>query len=617
MANFHEVRKAAKDPNHEFHKGQKYKVEDLPHRYGDHLEKIKESLDADPQSMDNRRLSAIARNPNHPQATHAKAELARRKVEKAEMDEGGMKRIATTQSNKADRMASGGKKGLETFKKKVNEAATPAMKKEKTLTPAEIRKRDKIAKAIKRDDPDMPMDKKMAIATATAKRVAEVSSKTLSNYMRKSAADAGKPRQSARTQDKRIGGQKMADDKLRKMQGKGSAAKVAATEDVNEAATPAMKKAADELNSYAKKSGGIDKADFMKAAKMLSSGKAGMALIKFVDGQDTEVYEKIIRVMAKHMGKQTVEKMFKVKIREEVELEEALTDNYKDAHGKAEKHHRSMAHKHWKAMDAAKENGDHEAAEAHGDQGYEHSVFADRHKHEARHGASRGQARTFKRLAREGGMVTKKSKAMNIESVNELDEDLTHQTVKPPSHTKKYSGKDSRDTNSIGGGGNKSHTVTSSQADAHDKTAAHHIEVADAHTKAGEKSSSPTLQRLHHQASVHHKKAAEAHFNASHSSSGADKDGSIQKKAKDMHMAYHLTMHANNMSQEARNKGTKAKRMNIESVNELSKDTMQSYWDKTKGDDAFSGSRKANNRLKGAINVTTKLDRLKKMVKKK
>mgnify|MGYP001169214066 CR=1 FL=1 len=159
-----------------------------------------------------------------------------------------------------------------------------------------------------------------------------------------------------------------------------------------------------------------------------------------------------------------------------------------------------------------------------------------------------------------------------VENTNEeaeegfLDEDITHQTVKPPNHTKKFSGKDSRDTNSIGGGGNKSHTVTSSQADAHDKTAAHHNEVADAHKKAGEKSSSSTLQRLHHQASVHHKKAAEAHFNASHSSSGADKDGSIQKRAKDLHTAYHLTMHANNMSQEARNKGTKAKRMNNESV---------------------------------------------------
>lgn len=48
----------------------------------------------------------------------------------------------------------------------------PAVK-EKTLTPAEKKKREEIAQAIKRDNPDMPMDKKMAIATATAKRVAE------------------------------------------------------------------------------------------------------------------------------------------------------------------------------------------------------------------------------------------------------------------------------------------------------------------------------------------------------------------------------------------------------------------------------------------------------------
>jgi len=63
------------------------------------------------------------------------------------------------------------------------------------------------------------------------KKVDEVSQKTLGNYMRKSAADAGKPNTSARQQDKRIGGQKMADDKMRKAQGKGSAAKVAATEE--------------------------------------------------------------------------------------------------------------------------------------------------------------------------------------------------------------------------------------------------------------------------------------------------------------------------------------------------------------------------------------------------
>jgi hypothetical protein len=44
---------------------------------------------------------------------------------------------------------------------------------EKKLTPAEMKKREEVAKAIKRDNPKMPMGKKMAIATATAKKVAE------------------------------------------------------------------------------------------------------------------------------------------------------------------------------------------------------------------------------------------------------------------------------------------------------------------------------------------------------------------------------------------------------------------------------------------------------------
>lgn len=44
---------------------------------------------------------------------------------------------------------------------------------EKKLTAAEMKKREEVAQAIERDTPDMPMAKKMAIATATAKRVAE------------------------------------------------------------------------------------------------------------------------------------------------------------------------------------------------------------------------------------------------------------------------------------------------------------------------------------------------------------------------------------------------------------------------------------------------------------
>lgn len=41
---------------------------------------------------------------------------------------------------------------------------------ERKLTPAELKKREKVAKAIERENPNMPMDKKMAIATATAKK---------------------------------------------------------------------------------------------------------------------------------------------------------------------------------------------------------------------------------------------------------------------------------------------------------------------------------------------------------------------------------------------------------------------------------------------------------------
>lgn len=47
---------------------------------------------------------------------------------------------------------------------------------EKTLTPAEKKKREEVAKAIERENPNMPMGMKMAIATKTAKRVAEANS---------------------------------------------------------------------------------------------------------------------------------------------------------------------------------------------------------------------------------------------------------------------------------------------------------------------------------------------------------------------------------------------------------------------------------------------------------
>lgn len=44
---------------------------------------------------------------------------------------------------------------------------------EKKLTPAELKKREEVAQAMERENPGMDMSKKMAIATATAKKVAE------------------------------------------------------------------------------------------------------------------------------------------------------------------------------------------------------------------------------------------------------------------------------------------------------------------------------------------------------------------------------------------------------------------------------------------------------------
>ena len=44
---------------------------------------------------------------------------------------------------------------------------------EKTLTPAEMKKREEIAMALKREHPDWSMSKKMAIATAAAKKAVE------------------------------------------------------------------------------------------------------------------------------------------------------------------------------------------------------------------------------------------------------------------------------------------------------------------------------------------------------------------------------------------------------------------------------------------------------------
>ena len=69
---------------------------------------------------------------------------------------------------------------------------------EKKLTPAEMKARERIAKGIEKSNPDMPMAKKMAIATASAKKVAEeveeldeISAGTARSYLDKVKAKHG------------------------------------------------------------------------------------------------------------------------------------------------------------------------------------------------------------------------------------------------------------------------------------------------------------------------------------------------------------------------------------------------------------------------------------------
>lgn len=59
-----------------------------------------------------------------------------------------------------------------------------------------------------------------------------------------------------------------------------------------------MSRVAKELEDYARKNGGIDKMDFMKAAMMMKKGQTNQ-LKKFVDDLDTEPREKILSLMQK------------------------------------------------------------------------------------------------------------------------------------------------------------------------------------------------------------------------------------------------------------------------------------------------------------------------------
>lgn len=112
---------------------------------------LREALGDDIHTYSSRRLATIAGNAGHPLHSAARAELARRNL-RTEMHDDDCPHCE--------------------MKDGEHEKDCPHMQ-EKTLTPAEKKKREEVAKAIERDNPNMPMDKKMAIATATAKKVAE------------------------------------------------------------------------------------------------------------------------------------------------------------------------------------------------------------------------------------------------------------------------------------------------------------------------------------------------------------------------------------------------------------------------------------------------------------
>ena len=90
---------------------------------------------------------------------------------------------------------------------------------------------------------------------------------------------------------------------------------------MKEASSNSLNSAAKELETYAKKSGGIDKKDFMDVANDMKKGLT-TKLAKTINGLDTEPTEKIAMVLKKHIGQKETEKYLGIKFFEKVELDE-------------------------------------------------------------------------------------------------------------------------------------------------------------------------------------------------------------------------------------------------------------------------------------------------------
>ena len=89
-------------------------------------------------------------------------------------------------------------------------------------------------------------------------------------------------------------------------------------EKLDEGQAGRFRSAGAELERFAKSSGGMDKKDLMKAGQMMKKGDSH-GLVAFAKKLDTSPKEYIIQTVARAVGKDLTQKMFGVKIKEEVE----------------------------------------------------------------------------------------------------------------------------------------------------------------------------------------------------------------------------------------------------------------------------------------------------------
>lgn len=155
---------------------------------------------------------------------------------------------------------------------------------EKHLTPAELKKREEVAKSMEKENPGMPMGKKMAIATSVAKRVAEavVGTKPKTEKEKKLAAMSG--------------------DKNTITHGDVLKARGVTKEEAEHIEEEALGDHA-KLRNYADKRGGMDKKDFHTAANHIESGNVS-ALKRHLNKMDTDPRDKVLdHVKKAHWGK--------------------------------------------------------------------------------------------------------------------------------------------------------------------------------------------------------------------------------------------------------------------------------------------------------------------------